>query len=74
MEEAGFEDMGAYVMERQNTDAQYIATRTVLDLCEETVRRYGVWFSRIWWEQEGLDLSRTRAAVESEEDGEMESE
>ena len=38
MEEAGFEEVGAYVLKRQNTVAQYIATRPILDLCKETVR------------------------------------
>ena len=50
MEETGFEEMGAYVLRRQNTVAQYIATRPILYLREETVRRSGVWVSRIWWE------------------------
>ena len=36
-EEAGFEDMGAYVLKRQDTAAQYIATQTILDLCNNTV-------------------------------------
>ena len=43
MEEAGFEEMGAYFLKRQNTVAQYIKMRPILDLCEETVQRSGVW-------------------------------
>ena len=43
MEEAGFEEMGAYFLKRQNTVAQYINMRPILDLCEETVQRSGVW-------------------------------
>ena len=50
MEEAGFEEMGAYFLKRQNTVAQYIATRPILDLCEETVRRTGAWVAIIWRE------------------------
>ena len=62
--------MGAYVLNRQNTVSQYIVTRPILDLCEETVRRPGAWVSRIWWEQEGLDLAGARVAVSSVVDGE----
>ena len=32
MEETGFEEMGAYVLKRQNTVAQYITTRPILYL------------------------------------------
>ena len=63
MQEAGFEEMGEYVLKRQNTVAQYIVTRPILDLCEETVRMPGTWVAKRWWEQEGLDLARARAAA-----------
>ena len=56
MEEAGFEDIGTYIMRRQNMVAQYISTRTIMDLCEQPTQRPGAWVSRRWWEQEGLDL------------------
>ena len=48
MEEAGFEEMGAYVPKRQNIVAQYIETRSVLELCEEMVWRSGAWVTRRW--------------------------
>ena len=48
MEKAGFDQMGAYVLKRKNTDAHYIMTRTIMDLCMETVRRPGAWVARIW--------------------------
>ena len=51
MEDTGFEDMEAYVPKRNNMATQYIEMRTILDLCEETVRRPGVWVARRWWEQ-----------------------
>ena len=70
MEEAEFEDMGEYVMKRQNTVALYIATRPIMDLCKETVRRSGTWVARIWWEKEGLEREDKRAAAEVAEDGE----
>ena len=48
MEEAGFEDMGVYVLKRQSMVAQYIATWPILDPCEETVRITGEWVARGW--------------------------
>ena len=42
-EEVGFEDMGAYVLKRQITGAQNIATQPILHLCEEEVQRPGAW-------------------------------
>ena len=50
MEEAIFEEMGAYVLKRQNTDAQYIATCPIMDLCKKTVKRSGAWVASRWWE------------------------
>ena len=41
MEEAGFEEIRTYVTRTQNTVAQYIATRRILDLCEQSARRPG---------------------------------
>ena len=39
MQEVGLEEVEAYVMRRKNMVAQYIATRTIIDLCEEAVWR-----------------------------------
>ena len=55
--------MGSYVLKRQNMVAQYITTRPILDLCEETVLRSGAWVARRWWYQDVLDLEGERAAV-----------
>ena len=41
MEEAEFEDMVAYVLKRNNTVAQYIATQQILYLRKNTVGRTG---------------------------------
>ena len=60
MEDAVFEEIGVYILKRKNTVTQYIATQPILDLCERLVRRPGDWFSRRWWEQEGLDLAGER--------------
>ena len=48
--------MGEYVLKRQNTVTQYIFTRPIRDLCKETVGIPGSWFTKVWWDQEGLDL------------------
>ena len=45
MAESGFEEIGTYVTRRQNTVAQYIATRPILDLCERSIQRTGSWVS-----------------------------
>ena len=54
MEDVGFEDIGDYVLRRQNTVAQYIFMQPILDLCEKTVHRPVLWVARRWWEQEGV--------------------
>ena len=66
---------------RQNTVAQFITTRSILDLCEQATRRTGARVSRRWWEQTGIDLNgeqeEAEAAVvepETEADSEAESE
>ena len=54
MEEAEFGVREAYVLKRHNKVAQYIATRPILDLCKEIVRRYGLWVARrCYYHEEG---------------------
>ena len=72
MEEAGFEEIRVYITRRQNTAAQYIATRPILDLCERFVWRPGAWVSQRWWEQEGIDLEGAKERAVAESDGEEE--
>ena len=60
MEEAGFEEMGDYILKRQNTISQYIMTRPILNLCEKTVRRPRNWVARRWRKQEVINLVGTR--------------
>ena len=57
------------ILRRQNTVAQFIATRPILDLCEGAVRRPGVQVLRIWWEQTGIDWKgeREKASAMEEE-------
>ena len=54
MEKAEFEEIGEYVLNSQNLFAQYIATRPIMDLCEEAVRMTGEGVANIWWDQKGL--------------------
>ena len=63
MEEAGFKEMGSYVLNRQNMVAQYIAMQPILYLYKKTVRRLGDWVARRSWKQEGLELAVTRTVV-----------
>ena len=74
MEEAGFEEIGDYILKRQNTVTQYIATRLILDLCKKTVRRTGAWVDQRCWEQEGIDLAGVRARAVAAADREDERE
>ena len=71
MEEAGFEEIGVYIKKRQNTVAQYILTRPIMDICEQSVRRPGAWVYRRWWEQEKIDLEveMERATAASDREG-----
>ena len=48
MTEAGFEEIGVHTKMRQNTLVQYIATRPILDLCEESVWKPVAWDSQRW--------------------------
>ena len=48
---------------RQNTVAQYIATRPILDLCERSTRRPGAMVYRRWWEQDSIDLEVSNKRV-----------
>ena len=47
--EAGFDTMDMYIQRRHKTVAQYIATRSLLDLCEETEKNKGERVGMRWW-------------------------
>ena len=55
MEEAGLTDIRTSIQRRQNTVAQYIATRPLLDLCEGAIPREGARVTLRWWVQSGID-------------------
>ena len=54
MKEAGIVRIWTSMFRRQNTVAQFIATRSILDLCEKSNRRPGARVPRRWWEQTGI--------------------
>ena len=75
MKEAGFTEIRKSIMNRKNTVAEYIVTRPILDLCEQTTQRGGARVSRQWWDQKGIDweTAKERAAeTDSESASEME--
>ena len=55
MPEAGLTDIRKSIAKRQNTVAQYIATRPLLDLCEGDRAREDVRVSMWWWNQAEID-------------------
>ena len=65
--------MEVYIQKRQNTVAQYISTKLLLDLCDATKRTQGARVRMWWWEQAGIKMANPRemamAAVEADEDG-----
>ena len=60
--------MKACVLWRQNTGAQYIAMRPVLDLCKEILHITGMWVVKRWWEKEILDLVGAWEVTEESEE------
>ena len=63
--------MEEYIRRRQNTVAQYIATRSLLDLCEGSERALGARVGMWWLEDVVINLARAReaAAAMAEGDG-----
>ena len=75
MKEAGFKEIRKSITNRQNTAAQYIATRPLLDLCERSKRRGGARVSRRWWDQKWIDWETAKArAAEMDSESEIEKE
>ena len=61
MKEAGLTDFHTIINRRQNTVAQYIATRPLLDLCEGAKQREGARVTLRWWDQSGIDWEKAKA-------------
>ena len=60
------DDCTCYRLNRQNTVAQYIATRPLLDLCEGASARAGTRVPLRWWNQKGIDWETAKARGEEE--------
>ena len=65
MKEAGIVWIRTSILRRQNTVAQFIATRQILDLCKKAFRRPGARVARRWWEQTGIDWKGARKRAEA---------
>ena len=77
MKEVGFTDVRTSINRSQNTVAQYIATRPLLDLCKGTTQRGGARVSIRWWDQKEIDWGKAKARgaeTESESDPETDME
>ena len=64
MKEAGFKEIRTSITNRQNTVAQYIATRPLLDLCKRAKQRGGARVTRRWWDQKEIEWEKAKARVE----------
>ena len=49
MAESGFQDVETYVSHRQNTVAQYIAARPIMDLCMVAKWKPSPRVTMMWW-------------------------
>ena len=75
MKEAVFKEIRKVITNRQNTAAQYIATRPLLDLYEGVKQRGRARVSRRWWDQKGIDWDTVKAwAAETDSESEIETE
>ena len=61
MEEAAITDIRTSILRRQNTVAQYIATRLLLDLYKGARAREGAKVTLRWWYQAGIDWETAKA-------------
>ena len=67
-EEADIDAMEEHIWIRQNTVAQFIATKSILYLCEETKREPGAWMGMQWWKKAGIYLKGAREKAETAAD------
>ena len=54
--EAVLMKLETYVSRHQNTFAQFILIRPIMELCQVSERRLVSRLAKQWWEQDGLDL------------------
>ena len=65
MAEAGLQEVETYIYCHQNTMAQYITTRPIMDLCLAAKQRSGPRVEIRWWEHEVLDLEGIRKQAQA---------
>ena len=68
MWEAGLTEIGNSIANRQNTVAQYIATRPLLGLCEGARAREGARVPMRWWNQTYIDWETAKTKGGGETD------
>ena len=61
MEKVGLTDIRTSIQRRNNTVAQYISTRPLLDLCVGARHGEEVRVTVRWWEQSGIDWEKEKA-------------
>ena len=69
LEIVGMEDIGVYITHHQNTVAQYIETRPIMEVCLAEEQKMGLCLSRRWCEQPALDILRIRVGNAEAEGG-----
>ena len=67
LNEAGVVRARTLVLRKQNTVAQFLATRLILGLCEVVERRRGTRVPQRWWEKSGIDWKLAREKGERAE-------
>ena len=58
--------METYIQKIYNTVPQYIATRSIMDLCEAAERKQGAQVGMRWWQQARIDLAGVNETLEAE--------
>ena len=56
MMSVGLEEVETCVLHRQNTIAQYIATRPILEICLTVEQRPGARLTRQWWDKAKINF------------------
>ena len=67
MEDAGLFSIEEYISRRQNTVAEYVATRPIFDIVMEEERQRGTPTTRRWWEQ-AIDFEAILEELQAEEE------
>ena len=66
MEEARFQTIEEYIWRGNNTVAQYITMRSLIELCEGPERAPGERVGMQWWEKAFTNLAAEAAAAEKD--------